>query len=48
MDIEITGRLLVAIGAALAGVGSLLSGYAALRAARKEGREELMKEKIAT
>lgn len=29
-----------ALGAACAGIGSLLSGYAALKIARRQGREE--------
>jgi hypothetical protein len=42
--VEFTGRFLVGLGALGAGVGSVLSGLAALKKARDEGRKETQSE----
>lgn len=40
MSGDFTGRLLIGLGAFLAGCGSVLSGIAALQAARREPKTE--------
>jgi hypothetical protein len=44
LGLEFDGRILVGLGALLAGIGSALTGYAAIKKARQEGIDESRRE----